>query len=158
MFIFGFFYCQNLISYIFTGIGFIVSIIGFIVSIYTLNEVKTVEKAIDSEQKKEWLEKSKDRVNKLLDYCIDNKCKIISNNGDNDGDENNIILSIEKEIEIIIQNCSEIENYGLISNLKCKLENFKIEEISKNLKELKEILREIRDKIDKNIKERNWVI
>jgi hypothetical protein len=151
MFIFGFFYCQNLISYIFTGIG-------FIVSIYTLNEVKTVEKAIDSEKKKELLEKSKDRINKLLDYCIDNKCKIISNNGDNDGDENNIILSIEKEIEIIIQNCSEIENYGLISNLKCKLENFKIEEISKNLKELKEILREIRDKIDKNIKERNWVI
>ena len=158
MFIFGFFYCQNLISYIFTGIGFIVSIIGFIVSIYTLNEVKTVEKAIDSEKKKELLEKSKDRINKLLDYCIDNKCKIISNNGDNDGDENNIILSIEKEIEIIIQNCSEIENYGLISNLKCKLENVKIEEISKNLKELKEILREIRDKIDKNIKERNWVI
>ena len=151
MFIFGFFYCQNLISYIFTGIG-------FIVSIYTLNEVKTVEKAIDSEKKKELLEKSKDRINKLLDYYIDNKCKIISNNGDNDGDENNIILSIEKEIEIIIQNCSEIENYGLISNLKCKLENFKIEEISKNLKELKEILREIRDKIDKNIKERNWVI
>ena len=151
MFIFGFFYCQNLISYIFTGIG-------FIVSIYTLNEVKTVEKAIDSEKKKELLEKSKDRINKLLDYCIDNKCKIISNNGDNDGDENNIMLSIEKEIEIIIQNCSEIENYGLISNLKCKLENFKIEEISKNLKELKEILREIRDKIDKNIKERNWVI
>ena len=151
MFIFGFFYCQNLISYIFTGIG-------FIVSIYTLNEVKTVEKAIDSEKKKELLEKSKDRINKLLDYYIDNKCKIISNNGDNDGDENNIILSIEKEIEIIIQNCSEIENYGLISNLKCKLENFKIEEISKNLKELKEIVREKRDKIDKNIKERNWVI
>ena len=72
-------------------------------------------------------------------------------NGDNDGDKN-IMFDIKIKKEEILKNCSEIENYNLISGLSKELENFDIE-YERFREKTRKSLRNVRNKIDKCIKE-----
>jgi hypothetical protein len=134
---------QNLISYIFGAIG-------LIISIYSLMQIETVKSAISNEKKKKLLLDAIKKIDELLRAFITIENENYKN-GDNDGDKN-IMFDIRIKKEEILKNCSEIENYNLISGLSYELGNFNIEyEPFRETTRTK--LRNVRNKIDKCIKE-----
>ena len=134
---------QNLISYIFGAIG-------LIISIYSLMQIETVKSAISNEKKKKLLLEAIKKIDELLRAFITLENENYKN-GDNDGDKN-IMFDIKIKKEEILKICSEIENYNLIYGLLKELENFIIE-CEGFSKETRKSLRNVRNKIDKCIKE-----
>ena len=134
---------QNLISYIFGAIG-------LIISIYSLMQIETVKSAISNEKKKKLLLEAIKKIDELLRALITIENENYKN-GDDDGDKN-IMFDIKIKKEEILKNCSEIENYNLISGLSKELENFDIE-YERFREKTRKSLRNVRNKIDKCIKE-----
>ena len=113
-------------------------------------QIETVKSAISNEKKKKLLLDAIKKIDELLRAFITIENENYKN-GDNDGDKN-IMFDIRIKKEEILKNCSEIENYNLISGLSYELGNFNIEyEPFRETTRTK--LRNVRNKIDKCIKE-----